>query len=807
MTILRSKLQTLRRPGLSSVDYVPYTSLITPEVLWMRAQRAYVSTWHLNGVCVETAEPAHVLQRKAALVQFLKSLGGGDYSLWVHRLRHRTEPHLNARFASAFCQSLHDDYLEGLKDRFQRSNALYLSIVYCPSRHAGFRLPNLSFADQRAHALSTMSALHDQVSASLQAYGPRRLGLDTSHGRPQSELLTFLAQLLNGVPEPIGLPFADISVCLPSSRLHFGRYSSDVEIWHPREHRFAGLLDIQDFPRQSEPGLLNPLLYVDYDFVETQSFSMLNRRDALGALTRQKGRLIATEDAAVDEVVQIDQAMNALQSGQLELGEYHYSLCVFADQPEGVARQLADARAKLQDHAGLRLSPIDLVPDCAWFSQLPGNWRMRPRSALITSRNFADLAGFHNFTTGKSEGNPWGEAVAVFNTPSGHPYYFNFHDSPPEQNSEGEAYPGNTFICGATGVGKTALQSVLLAFSTKYAGLRAVVFDKDRGSEIFIRAMGGRYFQLVRGEPSGFNPFQMPPSDANLRFCEHLLLRLIAGGEGNPNLPASDEAAIAHAVRAVMNESIAPQLRCLSLVAQNLPRSGTDSLFERLRKWLRGQRLGWVFDNPLDLHDPASVQISGFDYTDILDDPEIRTPVMAYLLHRTEEMIDGRPFIYVMEEFWKPLRDPYFADFALNKQKTIRKQGGLGVFVTQSPSDVLAHPIGKTMVEQSVTQIFLPNPRADAEDYVEGFKLTPTEFRILKSFGELSRQCLIRQGQTSRVVAYDLSMLGEKLDVLSGNTRSVEWLDAIRGQLGDDPDAWLPAFCEAVAARKRTGKA
>ncbi|ADU13898.1 VirB4 family type IV secretion/conjugal transfer ATPase [Asticcacaulis excentricus] len=803
MTDLAFKLERTRRRGISSADYIPLTSLLTPEVVWMRSQKAYLSTWQLDGVCVETAEPAIVSQRKEALVQFLRSLGGGHYSLWVHRLRHPCSLILDAQFASPFCQTLHDKYTHRLNERQQRANALYLSIVYCPSRLSGLRLPSLPSSEQRNDALSVMSALNDQVEASLQPYMPRRLSLKGSDRAPQSELLTLFGRLLNGVYEPIGLPHADISAWLPSSRLHFARYSSDVEIWHPLEHRFAGMLDIQDFPRTSEPGLLNPLLYVDYDYVETQSFSILNRRDALSALLRQKGRLIATDDAAFEEVGQMDQAMNDLQSGKLELGEYHYSLAVFGESPKRVARHLADARARLQDAAGLRLSPVDLVPECAWFSQLPGNWRLRPRSALITSRNFADLAGFHNFTEGKASGNPWGQALAVFDTPSGHPYYFNFHDSPPDQKAQGEPYPGNTFICGATGVGKTALQSFLLAQSTKYEGLRAVIFDKDRGAELFIRASGGRYFQLISGRPTGFNPFQLPPTQTNLRFCQGLLMTLVSGGDGAARLTSSEEALLAHAVSAVMNAGVDTSLRSLSLVAQNLPRAGADSLHERLRKWLRGERLGWVFDNAADLHDPASVQLSGFDYTDILDDPEIRTPVMAYLLHRTEEMIDGRPFIYVMEEFWKPLRDPYFADFALNKQKTIRKQGGLGVFVTQSPSDVLAHPIGKTMVEQSVTQIFLPNPRADAEDYVDGFKLTPTEFQILRSFGETSRKCLIRQGQTSRVVSYDLSGLGEILDILAGTTRSVEWLDAIRGEVGDDPAAWLPAFYEALRTKKR----
>ena len=55
------------------------------------------------------------------------------------------------------------------------------------------------------------------------------------------------------------------------------------------------------------------------------------------------------------------------------------------------------------------------------------------------------------------------------------------------------------------------------------------------------------------------------------------------------------------------------------------------------------------------------------------------------LLHLTERLIDGRRFIYVMTEFWKRLRDPVFSEFANDKQKTIRKQNGLGIF-DQSPA-------------------------------------------------------------------------------------------------------------------------
>jgi len=70
----------------------------------------------------------------------------------------------------------------------------------------------------------------------------------------------------------------------------------------------------------------------------------------------------------------------------------------------------------------------------------------------------------------------------------------------------------------------------------------------------------------------------------------------------------------------------------------------------------------------------------------------------------------------VISEFWKALDHEIFSDFAKQNQKTIRKQNGLGIFDTQSPSDVLRHPIGRTMIEQSVTKSSLPTRRPCARN-------------------------------------------------------------------------------------------
>lgn len=795
---------------IPSADYIPMGTHVSNNVIKLRDSGAYIAIWRVEGITFETADLDEIAVRKEGLNNFMRALGGGHYAVWSHKVRRVVRERLNGKYENEFCKELNDRYYDTFDTHRQMRTELYFTVVYRPtlSKVTSIfkKLSGNSPADidtRQQEDLDNLDDIAKQLEASLKRYEPERLSTYKKGEVVCSEMLAFLGFLTNGVWEDVPMRRADIGEYLPTSRLHFGDKNGMLEIWHPTSRKYVGFLDFQDYPRFSEPGMNNAILYGDYEYIETQSFSIFGKRDAMSALERQQGQLRASEDAAPTEISEIDDAKESLQSGLLEMGEYHFSLAVFGESLNDVAKNMSEARSVLQDGPGFKMSVIDAVPECAWFAQLPGNWSMRPREASITSRNFVCLSPLHNFARGKRDGNPWGEALALMKTPSGQPYYLNFHVSPEDKDSTDEKYPGNTFICGTTGVGKTALEMSLIAFATKYSGMRAVAFDKDRGMEIGIRAMGGKYFALKRGEPTGFNPFQLPPTEINIQFCEKLVKQLVKPlGENAPSLTARDENEISNAVRTVMSDQVSFEIRRLSAVYQNLRSTGDNSLRERLKKWTANHPMGWAFDNPRDTQDLSGTNIFGYDYTEFLDDPEVRTPIMAYLLHITEGLINGDPFIYIMEEFWKPLMDEMFSDFALNKQKTIRKQSGLGVFVTQSPSDVLGHRIGKTMVEQSVTQIFLPNPKADYEDYVNGFKVTEAEYNIIKNLGDSSRMFLIKQGHRSAVVKFDLSGMNDILNIISGTTDNVELLDQIRSEVGDDPKIWLPIFHQRIAARR-----
>ncbi|XHS77085.1 VirB4 family type IV secretion/conjugal transfer ATPase [Burkholderiaceae bacterium UC74_6] len=784
--------------------FIPFSSLVSSHDVITRGGD-YLRCWCLEGIPFECADEHQINERHEALCSLLRNLAGGQWAVWTHRLHRRVSDRLQDPSQAGFAQDLSRAYQAKLGERPAMSTELYLTLVYRPNPSGvarAFRSATRSraaIAQDQADAMRAMqerSALVDRV---LRGFGPRLLGTRTAGSRTYSELAEFLGYLVNGHWRPVPITAGPLYRYLPVTRLSFG--GDKLELRHGDLRRYAALVDIKEYADAVEPGILNTLVYEASEFIETQSFSILPRREAMRALELQRDQLIASDDVVASQIADMDVALNELGDGQFCMGEYHYSLVVFGDSPTDAGRRAAQAIGAVGEASSLQMSPLDLVADAAWFAQMPGNWQWRPREAKLSSRAFAALASGHNIARGKRDGNPWGEALALLQTPSGQPFYLNLHSSPPDEDSHDKKLPGNTLIIGSTGVGKTTLEMFLLTLTRKWdPAPRLVLFDLDRGCEIAIRALGGQYISLQAGQPTGCNPLQREPTPARIQFWEQLVRTCVAT-PALPLLPA-DERAIAHAVQAVAMMPV--HLRRFSAVRQNLPKTSENSLFDRLGRWCQGGALGWVFDQADDrLVDLHAAPVIAFDTTEFLDLPEVRTPIMMYLLQVMQELVDGGRLIYVISEFWKVLDHEAFSEFAKQKQKTIRKQNGLGIFDTQSPSDVLTHPIGRTMVEQSATKIFLANPEAVRADYIDGFGLSEAEYEIVRGLNaQGGRRFLVKQGHSSAICELDLAGLGDFVSVLSATTDNVELLDSIREQHGNDPSQWLPVFLREVQVHR-----
>jgi type IV secretion system protein VirB4 len=405
------------------------------------------------------------------------------------------------------------------------------------------------------------------------------------------------------------------------------------------------------------------------------------------------------------------------------------------------------------------------------------------RRSTVNTFNIAAFASFHNYPSGKRKKNHWGDAVTVLNTVSGTPYFFSFHVRD----------VGHTMIVGPTGAGKTVLLNFLCAQAQKFK-CRLFFFDKDRGAEIFVRAIRGRYMTPDVGKNSGFNPFQLPDTSDNRTFLAEFLTVLVS--EDGKRLPAHEIERINEAVSG--NYKLPQQKRRLRNIAPFMGLGGPGTLAGRLAMWHSDGSHAKLFDNAEDVIDFSSSRVFGIDMTEILKDKASLSPSLLYLFHRIQNSLDGSPTMIVLDEAWALIDNPVFAPKIKDWLKVLRKLNTFVVFATQSVEDASKSSISDTLVQQTATQIFLPNLKATTV-YREVFMLSEREFLLVKTTDPSTRFFLVKQDNDGVIARIDLSGMDEIIRVLSARIDTVLIMDEIINEVGDDPDDWLPIFYQRTA--------
>ncbi len=774
-------------------DHLPYLAQIDENTLLLRDGRL-MQVLTLDGLLFETADTEEINYRKALRDAMLQAIGTSRFALYHHIVRRRVEPQLEAEFPDPFSASLDANWRRRLESKRLFTNDLYIAVIRRPRQGRGGiadrvaqlfgRVSQDSWAATFAQERRELDAARDALLAALSSYGARALGTYELEGGLCSELLEYLSTLYNAELRPIQLPENDIGQYLPYRRVSFGAQTAELSPAGDLDRSFVGMVSVKEYPGQTAPGTLDDLLRLPHEMVVTQSFGFVDRQAALGRVNLTLRRMRAADDEALSLRGELAVARDDLAAGRAAFGEHHLTVAVRGASLKEVDDGVAEISAALADR-GMITVREEMALEPAFWAQFPGNFSYIPRRGMIASRNFASLASLHNFARGKAEGNHWGQAVTVLETTAAGPYHFNFH--------HGDL--GNFTVIGPSGSGKTVVLNFLLAQARKYDP-RIIFFDKDRGAELFLRAIGGRYDVLRVGEPSGLNPLLLEDTAENRMFLLSWLSRLVS--EPGRNLTGEDLARLKDAVDANMAAPVAfRRLEHFSQLLHGDQRPHIGDLRSRLAPWWGTGERAWLFDNPEDKVD-LNERVVGFDMTRILDDPIVRTPAMMYLFHRVEQRLDGTPAIIVVDEGWKALDDDVFTSRIRDWEKTIRKRNGIVGFATQSAGDALSSRIASAIVEQAATQIFMANPKAQVHDYVDGFGLTHHEYELIRTLPDSAHAFVIKHGQESVVARLDLSGDKDVLTILSGRERTVRKLDEIRAVTGDAPSDWMPQILDAA---------
>jgi len=143
----------------------------------------------------------------------------------------------------------------------------------------------------------------------------------------------------------------------------------------------------------------------------------------------------------------------------------------------------------------------------------------------------------------------------------------------------------------------TVLLGSLLAMFDQCIGADGVtvLFDKDRGNELLVRAVDGAYLAIrFRRNRAGWPPLR---GLSNTPGCRQFLARFIKALillDGLGPLPAEGHARINRGVNAIMRKPT--ELRSLLNLRQYLGWQDPSGAGARLERWCRGGDLGWMFD-------------------------------------------------------------------------------------------------------------------------------------------------------------------------------------------------------------------
>lgn len=806
MNVAALKFAPELRQDASIFEHVPYSVHVTPQVV-VTHDRDYVMVMRVAGVSFESADDDQVNGWHNRLNILLRGLSSPNLAIWKHIARREVNDYPNRQLPPGFAQELDDAYAARMNDELLMVNDIFLTIVYRPQPSkigkAFFSL--ISGSDQealkaeRAESLDAVEKIASTLEASLRRYDPERLGVYTQNGVMYSETKEFFGFLLNGEWRKMPLTRSPINRTVMVSRPFFGRET--IEVRRSTSTEFGAMLGIMDYPAETMPGFLNSLLTVPFEFVLTQSFVFSTKQAAKSGLKTARNQKQNAQDEAEEQVDEIADALNDLQSNKFVMGAHHFSLYVKAASLDELADNVAIADAALAD-GGIVVAREDLALEAAFWAQLPANFKYRPRVAPITSRNFAGFSPMHNFPTGRKSGNHWGEALCMLITAAGTPYYMSYHASNPKDEDGGTKKDvGHALVLGPSGSGKTAFIAFTLVMLQAF-DCTCVLFTKDRDTEIVIRALGGAFYPVELGVPTGWAPLQVEATPQNIEFLNDLVQKLAQ--EGDTPLTVTEKTEIAYAISEVM--AFEPHLRQLGRILDYLDVTKQGGVHDRLQQWCHARKPGqkdgqyaWVFDNQHDtlIGSLGQALITGFDTTRFLDNATIRTPINMWLFHLTKTLVDGRRFAMFIAEFWKALDDPYFGDFAKDFLKTLRKNNGFVVLDSQSPSDAINHVHSRTLIEQTPTKILFPNPDAKYAEYAtdEGLNCTEREYKLIQEeIPEGSRMFVIKQGHNSVVAKLDLKGFDYALAVLSARKNNIELMHQLMSQYGEAPEQWLPHF-------------
>ncbi|MER8479272.1 conjugal transfer protein TrbE [Mesorhizobium sp. M1163] len=804
-------LAEYRKKGASLVDYLPWAALVALGVA-LNKDGSFQRTARFCGPDLDSATPAELVGTTARLNGALRRLGSG-WAIFVEAQRNPASGYPDSRFPDCASALLDIERREQFEDsRVLFESSYFLTFVWLPPGEEASRMESFLYEGREKagvdpwELLKTFVDRTDRVLNLIQGFVPEVGWLD------DGETLSYLHSTISTKRH---------RVRVPETPMHLDALLVDQPLAGGLEPRLGDAhlrtLTVTGFPTMTFPGILDDLNRLAFPYRWSTRAIMLDKTDATKLVTKIRRQWFAkrksvaailkevmTNEASVlvdtdaaNKAAEADAALQDLGSDQIGEAYVTATVTVWDADPSIADEKLRLVEKIIQGRDFTCIAEgVNAVE--AWLGSIPGHVYANIRQPPLSTLNLAHMIPLSAVWAGPIEDEHLGAPPLFFaRTEGATPFRFSLH--------VGDV--GHTLVIGPTGAGKSVLLAMIALQFRRYENSQVFAFDFGGSIRAAVLAMNGDWHSLGSNAAGGQGSDDPLPllTLADLSDDVHIVsLQPLAGihhtperawaadwlvdillREGVPITPQVKE----HLWSALTSLASAPvqerTLTGLSVLLQSSP------LKQALGPYCIGGAYGHLLDAEHERLGEASVQ--AFE-TEGLIGTGAAPAVLAYLFHRIEQRMDGRPTLLLIDEGWLALDDGGFADQLREWLKTLRKKNASVVFATQSLSDIDGSPIAPAIVESCPTRLFLPNERAIEPQITEiyrRFGLNDRQIEIIaRAIPKRDYYCQSRRG--NRLFELGLGPIALALCATSSKSEQAA-IDRIIAEAGRDHflEAWL----------------
>ena len=730
-------------------DFLPWAALVAEAVI-LNKDGSLQRTARFRGPDLDSATPSELVAVSSRLNNALRRLGSG-WAVFVEAQRAPARDYPLSHFPDAVSALVDAERRAQFEDASRHFESSYfLTFVWMPPLDDTSRAGRWLYEDApdsslnpREHVESFM-ARTDRLLDLLDGFMPEAAWLS------DEETLTFLHSTVSTRRQRLRLPETPmhLDALLADSAL-VGGLAPSLGGAHLRS------LSIIGFPTATWPGLLDELNSQPFEYRWVTRAICLDKTDATKLLTRIRRQWFAKRKsiAAILKEVMTNEASTLLDSDAAnkaadadealqELGAdiagaaYITATLTVWDEDEAVADAKLKAAEKVIQGRDFTCMPETLNAIEAWLGSLPGHLYANVRQPPVSTLNLVHMIPISAVWAGPARNDHLdGPPLFYAETEGSTPFRFSPH--------VGDV--GHTLVVGPTGSGKSVLLALMALQFRRYAGAQIFAFDFGGSIRCATVACGGDWQDLAGALSDDEAAVQLQPlrniDDIGERAWAQDWLSGLIAREGVTIDPVARD----HLWSALTSLASAPvaerTLTGLSVLLQS------TELKQALTPFCLGGPFGRLLD--AETEELGTANFQAFE-TEGLIGSAAAPAVLAYLFHRIEDRLDGRPSLIIVDEGWLALDDGTFGGQLREWLKTLRKKNASVLFATQSLADIDNSAIAPAIIESCPTRIFLPNERAfepQIADIYRRFGLNERQIEIVaRAMPKRDYYCQSRRG-------------------------------------------------------------